>query len=99
MTESTEAPDEFVEKLRLVLTEVAAQIAPPMDPELRLYTPVQAAELLQVTENWVVERVKARRIPCTFVGRFPRFGARHIRAIQAAGEVDPATNGRNQLVS
>lgn len=79
--------------LRSALEQAVSVITPP-DPELKLYTPAQAAELLEVTENWVAERVKARRIPCTFVGRFPRFSAQHIRAIHAEGEVDPANYGR-----
>ncbi|WNI19118.1 hypothetical protein [Actinacidiphila sp. ITFR-21] len=65
-----------------------------IDPELICLTPKQAAGILGMTENWVVERVTDRRIPCTFIGRFPRFQAKHIRAITEAGEIDPAKQGR-----
>ncbi|MFJ7048995.1 helix-turn-helix domain-containing protein [Streptomyces sp. NPDC101112] len=87
-------PDDLVALLSAALSQAAARLAPAPDPELRLYTPKEAADLLGVTENWVNERVKARRIKCTFVGRFPRFSAAHIRAIHAEGEVDPASYGR-----
>jgi excisionase family DNA binding protein len=79
-----------------VVAEVVGQLNDRPDGALRLYTPAEAAELLGVTENWVVERCTARTIPCTFVGRFPRLSAAHIRAIAAAGEVDPATRGRRR---
>ncbi|MFC8176559.1 helix-turn-helix domain-containing protein [Streptomyces sp. NPDC057325] len=86
------APDAgLVAALQAALADLVAQMNPPLDPELRLYTPAEAAVLLGVTENWVSERIKARRIPFTKVGRFPRLAARHIRAIQDAGEVDPST--------
>ena len=102
LTEATadqvEGSAEFVEVLRLALQEAVALIVAPPDPELRLYTPAEAADLLGVTENWISERVKARRIPCTFVGRFPRFSAQHIRAIAAAGEVDPSNYGRSKAI-
>ncbi|MFE7509717.1 helix-turn-helix domain-containing protein [Streptomyces sp. NPDC057540] len=86
------APDAgLVSALKAVLADLVGQLNPPLDPELRLYTPAEAAVLLGVTENWVEERIKARRIPFTKVGRFNRLAARHIRAIQDAGEVDPFT--------
>ncbi|MCX5601557.1 helix-turn-helix domain-containing protein [Streptomyces phaeochromogenes] len=89
-----EVPDHLVLLIGAALQKAAESLLPPPDPELRLYTPRQTADLLGVTENWVTERIKARRIHCTFVGRFPRFSAEHIRAIQAEGRVDPETYGR-----
>jgi len=88
-------PHGLVDLLSSALQEAIARIALP-DPELRLYTPEAAAELLGVTENWINDRIKARTIPFTFPGRgrFPRFTAQHIRAIAAMGEVDPTTYGR-----
>lgn len=88
------APDPALIALLRSALEQAIGVMTPPDPELKLYTPAQAAELLEVSENWVTERVKARRVPCTFVGRFPRFTAQHIRAIHAEGEVDPSNYGR-----
>lgn len=67
----------------------AALEALAIDPELRLYTPGQAAELLGKTENWVIEAIQSRRIPFTYVGKSPRLTATHIREIAAYGEVRP----------
>lgn len=86
----------FVDALRAALQDLIPQLTSQPDPELRLYTPAEAAELLRVSENWVMEKVKARRIKCTFVGRFPRFSAQNIRDIQAAGEVDPYARSKRR---
>ena len=95
MTTTITPPGEpFVDALKAALAELIPQIPQQLDPELRLYTPAEAAVLLGVTENWVAERIKARRVPFTRVGRFPRLAARHIRAIQDAGEYDPSTRRR-----
>ncbi|MFF0426880.1 helix-turn-helix domain-containing protein [Streptomyces sp. NPDC004520] len=100
MTTTTIAPPApegpLVDAFRAALADLIPQIIRQRDPELCLYTPAEAAEFLGVTENWVLEKVKARSIPFTRVGRFTRFAARHIRAIQDAGEVDPATRGRRR---
>lgn len=100
MTITTEAPIAperlLADALRAALADLMPQITRQRDPELCLYTPAETAEILGVTENWVLEKVKSRSIPFTRVGRFTRFAARHIRAIQDAGEVDPATRGRRR---
>ncbi|MFG2617750.1 helix-turn-helix domain-containing protein [Streptomyces sp. NPDC048507] len=84
---TTESGGELlVEAIREALTAWV-----PPAPDLQLYTPAQAAELLGVTENWVQERIRARRLPFTLIGRFPRFSARHILAITEMGEINPAT--------
>ncbi|MFF5977144.1 helix-turn-helix domain-containing protein [Streptomyces sp. NPDC012769] len=96
MTEAPAAPEgPLVDAFRAAIAELIPHLTQP-DPELRMYTTAQAAELLGVTENWVLEKVKARSIPFTRVGRFTRFSAKNIRAIQDAGEVDPATRGRRR---
>ena len=87
---------QLMAELRTVLQEVLAQVAPPADPELRLYTPEEAAALLGVRKNWVADRIRSGEIRCTYVGRFPRLTAEHIREIHRAGEVDPATRGRKK---
>lgn len=73
-------------------------IPPPdlshIEAEQKCYTPAEAAVLLGVTENWVTEAVKFRRIPFTRVGRFTRFQLKHIRAITEPNEYDPAARGR-----
>lgn len=52
---------------------------------LRLYTAEQAAELLQVSPAWLRKKATARQVPTTFVGRYLRFSADDITAIQRAG--------------
>jgi len=60
-----------------------------IDPELKCYTPAEAAELLGKTENWVVEAIQDGRIPRTYVGKSPRLTAAHIRWVQSTGEMLP----------
>lgn len=69
------------------LEALAAQ--PASDPELRLFKPDEAADLLGKTENWVIENIQHGRIPYTRVGQSPRLTAAHIRQIAAQGEVLP----------
>jgi hypothetical protein len=38
-----------------------------LDSDLMLYTPAQAAALLQVPESWLRRRAAARQVPCTFL--------------------------------
>lgn len=66
----------------------------PLDPELRLYTAEQAAELLGRSKWWVEEQTRKGTIPFTRVGKFARFSAAQIREIRAANEVDPNTRRR-----
>ncbi len=58
-----------------------------------LYTPEQAAELLQVRVSWLRKKATARAVPCTFVGKHLRFSAADLAAIVAAGS-QPAPNSR-----
>ncbi|MFJ5306136.1 excisionase family DNA-binding protein [Streptomyces sp. NPDC088350] len=77
----------------LRLTEAVEQLTvrqTAADLELRCFTPEEAARLLGKTENWVVEAIRERRIPFTYVGRSPRLTADHIRWVQANGEVRPS---------
>lgn len=72
------------------LTDALRHLASqPADNDLKCHTPAEAAELLGVSENWVNEAIRDGRIPCTYVGRFPRLTAAHIRQIQADGERKP----------
>jgi excisionase family DNA binding protein len=43
------------------------------EPPPSLFTPAQAAQLLQVRESWLRRRAAQRRIPCTFLGKHLRF--------------------------
>lgn len=93
--QTSEADQRLVNALRSAFQDVVAELmADRASDEVRLRTPREAAELLGVTENWISERIKGRRIPCTFIGRSPRLSLAHIRAIAAQGEVDPSTHGR-----
>jgi hypothetical protein len=69
--------------------ENLANHGPAVDPELKCYTPAEAAVLLGKTANWVVEAVQRRAIPFTYVGKSPRLTAAHIRQIASSGEQQP----------
>ncbi|MEU9183324.1 helix-turn-helix domain-containing protein [Streptomyces sp. NPDC048484] len=64
-------------------------VAASVELELKCFTPEQAAAILGMTENWVVESVQAGSIPCTRIGKSPRLTAAQIRWIQAQGEARP----------
>jgi hypothetical protein len=46
-----------------------------------LYTPEQAAALLQVRPSWLRRKAAARAVPCRFVGKHLRFSHNDITAI------------------
>lgn len=48
-----------------------------------LYTPAQAATLLQVRESWLRRRAGERRVPCSFIGKHLRFSRADLEAIVA----------------
>ncbi|WP_436500383.1 helix-turn-helix domain-containing protein [Actinokineospora sp. HUAS TT18] len=48
-----------------------------------LYTPAQAAALLQVRESWLRRRAGQRRVRCSFVGKHLRFSPADLAAIVA----------------
>jgi excisionase family DNA binding protein len=58
----------------------------------RLLNIAELAEYLGVPFTWVRDKVTARALPHTRVGRHVRFAPVHIAAIVAAGE-EPALNG------
>ncbi|MFD4636991.1 helix-turn-helix domain-containing protein [Lentzea sp. NPDC058436] len=49
-----------------------------------LFTPGQAARLLQVRESWLRRRAARRAIPCSFLGKHLRFSQNDIEQIAAA---------------
>src|SRR5690348_1897050 len=53
-------------------------------PAPLLYTPEQAAALLQVPASWLRKKASARTIPCTFVGKHLRFSQADLVAIITA---------------
>lgn len=59
------------------------------DPEIRTYSPADAAALLGKTENWVTEQIQYGAIPYTRIGKTPRMTAAHIRWVLQNGEVMP----------
>lgn len=78
---------ERLDRLLIALEALATQAGD--DPELRLYTPAQAGEILGKSENWVVEAIQDGKVPFTRVGQSPRMKAAHIRQVIADGEVLP----------
>lgn len=54
-----------------------------MDP---LLTPDELAALLKVPPTWVRDKITARKIPFTKVGRHVRFAPHHVTQIIANGE-------------
>ncbi|WP_109638784.1 helix-turn-helix domain-containing protein [Lentzea atacamensis] len=58
--------------------EPVAEDASPL-----LYTPEQAAKLLQVRPSWLRRRAAARTIPCRFLGKHLRFAKQDIEEIAA----------------
>lgn len=56
----------------------------------RLYTPEQAAQLLQVPASWLRKRAAADAIAHTRIGRHLRFSTADLRALVHAGQHPPA---------
>jgi excisionase family DNA binding protein len=55
--------------------------------ELRVYTYEQAAEILQVSKDWLQSEVGKRAVPHARLGRNVRFTEEHLRAIMDAATV------------
>jgi excisionase family DNA binding protein len=62
---------------------------PGTPPGALLYTPEQAAALLQVSPTWLRRKAAARAVPCTFIGKHLRFSRDDLAAILAAGASSP----------
>lgn len=60
------------------------------NPARILFTPAQAADLLQVRESWLRRRAAGRLVPCTFLGKHLRFSRANLEQI-AADAARPAT--------
>lgn len=73
----------LVERLTVAIDSLAANQG---DPELKAYTPAEAAKQLGKTENWVIEAIQADQIPHTRIGKSPRMTAAHIRWVLQEGE-------------
>jgi excisionase family DNA binding protein len=56
-----------------------------------LFTPTQAAELLQVPESWLRRRAARRLVPCTFLGKHLRFSRANLNQIIAEAARPAAT--------
>jgi excisionase family DNA binding protein len=54
-----------------------------------LYTPHEVAALLKVPETWVRDKITARAIPFTWIGKHARFTDAHVAAIVTMGECRP----------
>jgi len=62
---------------------------PPTEPRIEedipvLYTPEQAAKMLQVRPSWLRRRAAARAVPCRFLGKHLRFAKQDIEEIATA---------------
>ncbi|ONI71357.1 DNA-binding protein [Actinosynnema sp. ALI-1.44] len=55
-----------------------------------MFTPAQAATVLQVRESWLRRRAAERRVPCTFLGKHLRFSRADLEAIVAEAQRPPA---------
>lgn len=86
----------FLRRITTAVETIARALATPkdIDPEARCLTAAEAAEVLGVTENWVMERMDEQSIPFTYVGKFRRMRMKHIRAVAEANEIDPSHRGR-----
>ncbi|WP_373294127.1 helix-turn-helix domain-containing protein [Lentzea pudingi] len=62
----------------------------PATADQILFTPAQAAALLQVRETWLRRRAARRLVPCTFLGKHLRFSRDNLEQI-AADAVRPAS--------
>jgi hypothetical protein len=73
-------------------SEVPASAEPVAEEDFPvLYTPEQAAKMLQVRPSWLRRRATARRVPCRFLGKHLRFARQDIEEI-AASSRQPARN-------
>ncbi|WP_222598528.1 helix-turn-helix domain-containing protein [Lentzea tibetensis] len=67
-------------------SDVPAFAEPAAEEDLPvLYTPEQAAKMLQVRPSWLRRRAAARTVPCRFLGKHLRFAKQDIEEIAAAG--------------
>lgn len=57
-----------------------------------LYTPEQAAQLLQVRPSWLRRRAAARAVPCRFLGKHLRFARQDIEDIATASLQQPGAS-------
>ena len=57
----------------------------------RLYTIPEAADILNVRPTWLRDKVTARKVPFTKLGRHVRFTDEHLAQIIADGE-EPTVN-------
>ena len=55
-------------------------------PRSSLLTTAEAAEYLRVSERWVQEAVRQRKVRCTRLGKHVRFRIEHLDELVAAGE-------------
>lgn len=60
-------------------------------PDVVLYTPEQAAAMLQVRPSWLRRRAAARTVPCRFLGKHLRFAREDIDQIAEASKETPRT--------
>lgn len=65
-------------------------------PEVRVYTPAEAADILKVPETWLRRQAGLRRIRCTYLGKHLRFSDADLRDIISASARPPRTTARRR---
>ncbi|HEX3782635.1 MAG TPA: helix-turn-helix domain-containing protein [Pseudonocardiaceae bacterium] len=60
-----------------------------------MFTPAQAAEVLQVPESWLRRQAARRLVPCTFLGKHLRFSRADLNQIIADAARTAATSQRS----
>lgn len=64
-------------------------------PDVVLYTPEQAAAMLQIRPSWLRRRAAARAVPCRFLGKHLRFARDDIDQIAEASKQTPRIPARS----
>jgi excisionase family DNA binding protein len=70
-----------------------------LDPATRLLTIAEAADYLNVPFTWLRDKVTAREVPHTRLGRHVRFAPDHLARIISDGEQSVRSAAPNQGVS
>ncbi|MGW4115238.1 helix-turn-helix domain-containing protein [Actinosynnema sp. NPDC004786] len=84
------APEQDPIEPDLPVADSRPETTDPGDTAPILYTPEQAAAMLQVRPSWLRRRAAARAVPCRFLGKHLRFARQDIEDIASASRQAPA---------
>lgn len=59
--------------------------------DMHLYKAPQVAVMTQLPKQWLLRKAGKREIPCTYMGRYPRWSAEDVRELIAMNRIDPKT--------